>query len=118
LNSYDGEKFTRYKHNPLDPESIADDKVWEIYEDSQHNLWVGTLGSGLDLFDRDKNIFYHYRAEGDKSVHSNYIFSIIESKEGDLYVGTAFGLDIKEKGTENFATHQGNRLDGRSDIRQ
>ncbi len=52
LNAFDGKKFTRYKHDPKDTRSLADDNVWEIFEDSRHNLWIGTIYAGLDLYDR------------------------------------------------------------------
>ena len=52
LNSFDGKKFTHYRHNDNDSSSLANDNVWEIFEDREQNLWIGTLGGGLDLFDR------------------------------------------------------------------
>jgi ligand-binding sensor domain-containing protein len=62
LNRFDKRtgKFTRYLHNPNDPNSIANNKVRAILEDSKGNFWVGTAGDGLHTLDRSKGIFTHY----------------------------------------------------------
>ncbi len=39
--------------------SVSADRVWTIYEDKEGNLWVGTLGGGLDKFDRETETFDH-----------------------------------------------------------
>ena len=39
-------KIYKYKHDPADPNSLADNNVSDIYEDSKNNLWVGTNGTG------------------------------------------------------------------------
>ncbi len=62
LNRYDKnrEKFIRYQHNPKDENSLFDNRVTAIYEDSLRQLWVGTAGYGLHLMDRDKNNFRRF----------------------------------------------------------
>ncbi len=54
LNRYDPktETFTRYMHDPADPQSLANNKVRAILEDSKGNFWVGTAGDGLQRMDR------------------------------------------------------------------
>jgi ligand-binding sensor domain-containing protein len=54
------EKFTRYLHIPADPNSLADNKVSALMEDSKANFWVGTAGDGLHIMDRSKGTFTHY----------------------------------------------------------
>ena len=39
-----------FKHDPSDPASLSDDKVYSIFRDRSGNLWVGTR-NGLDRFD-------------------------------------------------------------------
>jgi ligand-binding sensor domain-containing protein len=51
-------RFTRYLHDPKDPNSLVDNKVKALFEDSKGNLWVGTSGDGLHTMDRDSGHFY------------------------------------------------------------
>ena len=53
-------KFVRYLHNPGNPNTLIDNKVRAIYEDSHGNFWVGTFGDGLHIMDRDKGTFKRY----------------------------------------------------------
>jgi signal transduction histidine kinase/ligand-binding sensor domain-containing protein len=49
--------FTRYVHNPKNPNSLLSNKVRAIFEDSRGNFWVGTSGDGLHTMDRGKETF-------------------------------------------------------------
>ncbi|MBK5270446.1 MAG: GHKL domain-containing protein, partial [Bacteroidia bacterium] len=102
--------------------------VWEIFEDSKQNLWVGTISNGLDQFDRKKNIFYHYR-NGDPDLNasdfsSSYVSALAEDKAGNILVGTSGGLEILNTQTKRFAyytlplgTINSNILDIKADSR-
>lgn len=57
LNRYDGYKFTIYKNNPEDPNSLSNNNIRQIIEDKDGNLWIGTWGGGLNIFDRKKKYF-------------------------------------------------------------
>src|ERR1700759_471800 len=50
LNRYDGTKFTIYRNDENDPNSLCDNFVRCMYEDASHNLWIGT-SYGLSRFD-------------------------------------------------------------------
>jgi ligand-binding sensor domain-containing protein len=65
LNRYDGYKFTHYKHDPENNNTINDSFVLDILEDKKGNLWVGTE-RGLDRFDRERDQFVHYSYGGVK----------------------------------------------------
>ena len=43
-------KFTHYRNDPNDPNSLPSNWVWPIYEDSRGNLWIGTVKGGLCRF--------------------------------------------------------------------
>ncbi len=49
--------FTRYMHDEKDPNSLIDNRVRAIFEDSRGNFWIGTAGDGLHTMDRAKGIF-------------------------------------------------------------
>ena len=40
-------------HNKNDTNSLSNNNVFAIHEDSENNLWVGTFGGGLNKIIRD-----------------------------------------------------------------
>ncbi|MGH7450322.1 MAG: two-component regulator propeller domain-containing protein [bacterium] len=84
------EKFTPYKNNSDNPNSLSDNVVTSIYEDRSGVLWIGTWGGGLNKFDREKEKFTHYKnnPNNPKSLSGNHVFSIYEDRSGVLWIGT------------------------------
>ena len=52
--------FTRYKNDPKDPNTLINNKVRSIFEDSRGTFWVGTAGDGLHSMDRKTGLFTRY----------------------------------------------------------
>jgi signal transduction histidine kinase/ligand-binding sensor domain-containing protein len=52
--------FTRFMHNPNNPNSLINNKVSTILEDSKGTFWVGTAGDGLHTMDREKGTFVRH----------------------------------------------------------
>ena len=50
-------EFKSYKHDPSNPNSISDDRVYAIVKDSKDNFWIGTYGGGLNKFDEQTGKF-------------------------------------------------------------
>ncbi|MBD0256730.1 MAG: SMP-30/gluconolactonase/LRE family protein, partial [Cytophagales bacterium] len=65
LNRFDPQTgtFTRYLHDPLDPNSLAANPVRALLEDSRGTFWVGTFGDGLHAMDREKGTFRRYPSD-------------------------------------------------------
>jgi len=80
---------TTYKHDPDNPFSLSDDKVYSIYRDRSENLWIGTF-NGLDRFDEQSGKFYHYKHNPNNinSLPHNWVWPIYEDSHGNLWVGT------------------------------
>ncbi|MFQ6114597.1 MAG: two-component regulator propeller domain-containing protein [bacterium] len=70
LNRFDGYDIKVYEHDPDNPNSLSGNHIWEIYEEpasdrgKKRYLWIATLG-GLNRFDRESEIFTHYRHDLD-----------------------------------------------------
>ncbi|THU32406.1 response regulator [Niastella caeni] len=83
--------------------------VRAIFEDSHHNLWVGTEGGGLILFNRKKgNVAKRYStADG---LSNNAVLNILEDTNGNLWISTFNGLskfDPVKKTFQNFYQSDG-----------
>ncbi len=102
LNRFDPRtgKFTRYMQNPDDPNSLINNKVRAIFEDSRGTFWIGTAGNdGLLTMDRSSGTFTRYHCnpkkpdqlsrplvnKGDKFDHITFIK---EDGKGDIWIGT------------------------------
>lgn len=97
LERYDGYTFTLFKHRPNRPSSIASDFVKTLYQDPSGQLWVGTYGGGLELYQSSTGTFAHYRHDINNldSPSSDKIFSLQGDNQGNLLIGTSdAGLDI------------------------
>jgi len=107
LNRYDGYKFTVYKNIPGDSNSLSDSKIRSLYEDKTGTLWIGTWEGGLNKFEREKEIFTHFKFDSTSpySISDNEIFSICENKAGELYVGTGDGGLNRFNRKNNQFTH-------------
>jgi signal transduction histidine kinase/CheY-like chemotaxis protein len=62
-------------------------------EDLHGNLWIGTIGGGLNLLDRRTGRFHHYRRDGrdPSSLSDDTIYALHADAEGTVWVGTAGG---------------------------
>jgi signal transduction histidine kinase/DNA-binding response OmpR family regulator len=60
------------------------------------------LSGGLDLFDQRTQTFSHYRSGEPSSIQSNYVAAITEDKKGNLWIGTASGIDVLDRGMGRF----------------
>ncbi|WP_083925184.1 ligand-binding sensor domain-containing protein [Flexithrix dorotheae] len=92
LNKYDGKKFVVYKSNGNEKGSLSDDFINTIFEDSKHNLWVGTNTGGVNLYNRAKDTFRNFKFEQANPIAkgSNTIRCFYEDKNGRIWIGTNF----------------------------
>ncbi len=106
------ESFTHF----IDKDGLSNNSVVSMLEDKKGNLWFGTGGGGIDKYDgnrieaieRGENIplidqqdlkkvngkfvksFTHFTER--EGLINNFVFSMLEDKNGNLWFGTRFGL--------------------------
>ncbi|MCB0283652.1 MAG: hypothetical protein KDF60_13790, partial [Calditrichaeota bacterium] len=64
--------------------------IHTILEDCNHNLWLGTIGSGLIRFNTKTNESTYYSTG--QGLQSDEIYALVEDDHGYLWIGTKFGL--------------------------
>ncbi len=83
-----------FSHSEEDQNSISDDGVRTIFEDSKGTFWVGTA-KGLDTLDRNTGKFYSVKNTKDSKIrlHEEQIRTIVEDKNGIIWVGCGSATD-------------------------
>ena len=98
--------FESFIHNPEDPASVSSLRVTSFCEDRDGNLWIGTLGGGLNRFDRARNCFERFLHDPDDeaSLSSNDIASLEVQADGTLWAGTVSnGLNRLKPPDQSFS---------------
>jgi signal transduction histidine kinase/ligand-binding sensor domain-containing protein/CheY-like chemotaxis protein/AraC-like DNA-binding protein len=105
-------KFDQYFHNPDDPSSIGDDRIYDITKDSRGRLWVATYRGGLCLFNKGNKTFKRFVSKpGDlHSLSTNGITTIHEDAEKNLWIGTVSGLHKMPAGKISFEQYGNHTL--------
>ncbi|MCX6120945.1 MAG: PAS domain-containing protein [Ignavibacteriales bacterium] len=109
--------FAHYRNDPTEPSTLSNNIVESIYEDSYHNIWIGT-SNGLNLMNRESGTFTIFRKED--GLPDNAIQGILEDNQGTLWLSTLKGLSRFNFKTKTFRNYdvsdglQGNEFNGRA----
>ncbi len=69
--------------------------------------WVGTFGSGIQLFNPKKGVFYQkitYDPLNPYSLNSDYVLSLYKDHSGIIWIGTQEGLNKYDPNSHQFHT--------------
>ena len=96
-------KLRLYTNNRYDPNSLAENPVNSIFEDSYGNLWVGNVEQGLGLRKKDTDEFIHYRHQSGNanSLSHNSVCDIAEDNRNQLWIATSGG-GVNRTGLNNL----------------
>ncbi|MDE0772237.1 MAG: triple tyrosine motif-containing protein [Salibacteraceae bacterium] len=110
LNRWDGKTFMHYLHKDGDSNSMSNNFLNCIYEDSKGTLWLGTNGSGISKFNKKKGTFenYAFASHKDSLFQNNSVWSITEDENSNLWIGTfGGGLKYFDTKTGTITSYQG-----------
>lgn len=103
LNRYDGYEFKVFTNDPFDTNSISGDAISKLFEDSKGRFWVGTLNSGLNLFDKKTQTFHRVQPSNlieAYNLDKLTVYDIFEDKKGRIWFSNReqlFRLEVFEK---------------------
>lgn len=95
LNRYDGYDIKVFQNIPSDSSSICGNNIQSSYCLSNGELWIGT-NDGLARYIPESESFINYKAP--EGVEDDmFVGCLDEDSDGNLWVGTTFGLLVKKK---------------------
>lgn len=96
-------KFTTYRHDPENPQSLSNDVIVSLHLDHEGKLWIGTFLGGLNCFDGRKFIRYQHDPENAKSLSGRSVWEITEDSQQRLWIGTLDGgVNLFDRKTKTF----------------
>ncbi|HAO22403.1 MAG TPA: hypothetical protein DCQ37_19220, partial [Desulfobacteraceae bacterium] len=82
-------KFTHFRHDPNNADSLSQNNVYSIIPVGDGTFWVGTHGGGLNRFDPVRKTFVSYQTtKNPQSISSNIIHPLYYDRTGTLWIGT------------------------------
>ncbi len=122
LHLYDKDRdtFIQMPFNIKTPTiEMNDISVFSTFIDSKGVFYVGTAAGGINIFDKDKRTFTHIinNPDDNTSLSNNRVISFLETRTGDIWVGTAQGLnkmiiDERKEGATKYSFKQYLKKDG------
>ncbi len=103
----DSPRFSFFKHDPNNPQSLSIDWVTSICPDPVHPdiLWLGTRGGGLNRLNTTNHTF-SFISETANGLPDNVVYGILPDDDGNLWCSTNRGLCRYNPGQNRFVTFQ------------
>ncbi len=93
-------------YDPRRASSLSYNDVIHIFEDSQHQLWLGTSGGGVNKLTaicKDSLAFQHFNTK--TGLINDVVYAVLEDKSGGIWFSTDHGIsryNVNEGTFENF----------------
>ncbi|MCP4309704.1 MAG: hypothetical protein GY790_00445, partial [Bacteroidetes bacterium] len=95
LCRYNGYDFEVYKSSAFDTTSLRYHQITCLFEDREHELWIGTWSGGLHRYNRDRDNIQRIPFSQDN------ITGISQDSTGYIWIGTEEGLYRYDKQNEH-----------------
>lgn len=117
VNRYNGLEFKSFFSEKESPNGLRSNTINCFMSDAEENVWIGTLGGGIAVFDIKTHSFsskYTEILENLNHCHINTMF--MDSKE-NIWIGTEKnGLKLLEKGSHQLKNFISNHSEDNSSI--
>lgn len=91
-------KLLHYQYDKKDNESLSNNLVITLFEDHLKQIWIGTIGGGLNLYNPETEKFKRFSiADG---LPENSIRAMISDKKKNIWISTNIGIALINP--ENF----------------
>lgn len=90
---------------------LSDKRIYNIYQDAQRRLWIGTGNAGVYCYDQKAGTIKQFSLKN--GLLSNTVFSVAVDAKGDAYIATSAGFNVltSEGKLKAFTQQHGLRYD-------
>ncbi len=89
LNKFNSHTFEIFRKIPGDSNSIAANHIFSLALDKYGNIWAGTWGGGLCVYNRKLNNFLRINDIASPTLFPNYITDLYLDSQNRMWMGTA-----------------------------
>ena len=83
------------------PVCFSKSGIYALYEDANENMWIGTNGDGIYLWNKGQLKHFESNPSDRNSLPSNKIYDIVSDRQGRIWIATfGGGLAIAQKKTD------------------
>ena len=100
LDRFDGKHFRHYRNVAGNLNSLSNDRVLCLHEDTGGVLWIGTWGGGFNRFDPRTETFTRYTQKD--GLPNQTVYGILEDDHGNLWLSTNRGLAVFNVSAKTF----------------
>lgn len=86
LNCFDGYRFKVYRRDPSQQNTICGNSIKCLYEDREHNIWIGSLDGLVSKFDTKTESFTTYKCSFPMEVNKGDVSSITQDSKGRIWI--------------------------------
>ncbi|PXV65912.1 signal transduction histidine kinase [Dysgonomonas alginatilytica] len=92
---------------------IPDKEIWQIFESSHNELWIGTRMEGMYKIDSQGTVTaFTHNPKAENGISSNQVRTFVEDSDGNIWIGTFGGLNKYERKTGRFSLYINNYTSG------
>jgi signal transduction histidine kinase/ligand-binding sensor domain-containing protein/CheY-like chemotaxis protein/HPt (histidine-containing phosphotransfer) domain-containing protein len=102
LDRYDGNSIRVYRRERGNPQALASDYIWTMAEDAHGDVWLATIGGGVERWRRGSDSFQQFRHDpaAPASLASDAVRTLLIDHDGRIWAGTLDrGLDVLDPHT-------------------
>jgi signal transduction histidine kinase/DNA-binding response OmpR family regulator/streptogramin lyase len=106
INLFDRKTFKNTRLNASFEPSQANvqENIHQIYQDNQRRVWFSIRRKGLYLHlpDSNKTLHFEHDANDEHSLDANMVSKIYQTRDGNIWIGTAVSINRFNSQTLNF----------------
>ncbi len=97
------ERYTTYRHQAGNPNSLSNDIIVGLTIDHENKLWIGTYFGGLNCFDGNRFEVFRNNPTDPRSISDDRVWEIFEDSQFGLWIGTlGGGLNYFDRNKKEF----------------
>lgn len=82
--------FQSIQNNPFDDRSLSSNLIYSLYVSKSNLLWIGTIASGVNIYDPYRKPFNYYNvrgAAGQTPQSTNFVRAVFADRSDNIWIG-------------------------------